>query len=896
MKIQKRQIDSLLCMGFLFLSIALCKTQMTLSNLKALEDHCINGSNEIPVRINPSGPLNLVHGYIHHYMGYIHNKRFFSPGILLDFQMEILFLKDENFPSFSFTWASSLDHPRPSSSKNITARYKYYKALLRFFPSHNKSLEIINESARWKATFCQFLQLPSVKKHSYHILASLLLMSEGIPVGLGTHLIRHKDKNTKIYLEGREPHDTIELLTLASIDGTKKFFKLDLCFIKDQKCFSYYSVLDDIISAFTEKQFFSNNLTENTTADGSFMENPRFLIQSFLYAYLDMHSAKLFFQAVYDLLQTYSNIKTSCKFKLKEEFPKILNRFFVEYNRPEGFSYAGALESSLTVQDEEVFEVSEDSCRSDSSRFSSCSEEKFNLAYKDENQLDSILGLIAWISYDLKTERYSTEKIKNAPEIIKKFFSIYKVPRVLHEDECRHAWYEAITEAISNYNLNLVSTGILGCLNMVCDLLQIKKRFGLTEIITKFHKGEDEDPLVINSCIQDLLYNLTDNFDGVRIFFDDLQYKDTRDNLDIFGAVSIEFTINPKISKFQTACKKPRIFTYIFTAYKDPFVSQTMKKYFKIKNSLRGQNYFINHLCQDFIDRIIEEHRSSPVNFTSSIESIIKKPTITEINKLFKLSRINQVNYKIDLIIFIFMQGIKKDLAPGHILIQLGINLLASTELQNWRMRCKALIVPIIYALNLKDQNSNIFNYTTDTDKSAIDTYYQEVLLSQSMQSIFNYALTEDPKVFLICFDTFCYMTKYSPFYPRFSNLNLYICLFKYKKALYANNFIEIFKKYLPKASNELENILMDFFVLACESNPPCPKRIRISYDLIKEIPKETINSKVTKDNYKRVLYTLSRMNKKLSEKDDCLMSYFERLQDKAIQAEKSKPTGRRTI
>ncbi|KAI5159737.1 hypothetical protein NEAUS03_0547 [Nematocida ausubeli] len=893
MKIQKRHTDSLLCMGFLFLSMALCKTKMTLSNLKALEDYCINGSNENPVRINPSGPLNLVHGYIYHYMGYMHNKRFFSPGILLDFQMEILFLKDENSPSFSFTWASSLDHPRPSSSKNITASYKYYKALLRFFPSHNKSLEIINESARWRATFCQFLQLPSVKKHSYHILASLLLMSEGIPVGLGTHLIQHKDKNTKIHLEGREPHDTIELLTLASMDGTKKFFTIELSFVKDQKCFSYYSVLDDIISAFTEdkKKSSSNNLTENTTADGSFMETPRFLIQSFLYAYLDVYSAKLFFQAVYDILQTYANIKPSCKFKLKEEFPKIFDRFFIEYNRPEGFSYAGALQSSLTVQDEEVSEVSE------SSGFSSSSEEKFNLAYKDENQLDSILGLIAWISYDLQTERYSTDKIKNAPETIKKFFSIYKAPRLLHENECRRAWYEAITEAISKYNLNLVSTGILGCLNMVCDLLQVKKRFGLMQIITKFHKGEDEDPLVINSCIENLLYNLTDNFDEVRIFFDDMQYKGTRDNLDIFGAVSIEFTINPKISKFQTVPKKPRTFTYIFTAYKDPFISQTMKKYFKIKNSLRSQNYLINHLCQDFIDRIIEEHRSSPVNFSSIIESIIKKPTITEINKLFKLSRISQVDYKIDLIIFIFMQGIKKELNSSHILIQLGINLLASTELQNWSMRCMALIVPIIYALNLKDKNSNIFNYTTDTDKSAIQTHYKEVLLSQSMHTIFNYALAEDPKVFLTCFNTFCYMTKSSPFYPRFSNIKLYICLFKYKTALYANNFIEIFKKYLPKLSNELENILMDFFVLACESASPCPKRIRISYDLIKGIPKKTVNSKVTKDNYKRVLYTLRRMNKKLSEKDDYLMSYFERLQDKAIQAEKkSNPTGRKTI
>ncbi|KAI5181638.1 hypothetical protein PAEPH01_2825, partial [Pancytospora epiphaga] len=128
------------------------------------------------VYINPCGPLNLLYGYLCREK--MQNKRLFSPGLKTDYLLK----KDGN--TSTYTRNGSRDVPNMFGEDNeATSKYlvRYYKALKTMYNVSNGETAIyINR----KTSLCKLLTQTLSRHECFQLLATMLLIAEGIKVPL----------------------------------------------------------------------------------------------------------------------------------------------------------------------------------------------------------------------------------------------------------------------------------------------------------------------------------------------------------------------------------------------------------------------------------------------------------------------------------------------------------------------------------------------------------------------------------------------------------------------------------------------------------------------------------------------------------------------------------------
>ncbi|KAI5184658.1 hypothetical protein NEIRO03_1786, partial [Nematocida sp. AWRm78] len=242
--------------------------------------------------INPDGPLNPLRGYIFHRNGLIHNKRFLSPWIETDYSLKKYTASKERTGcrNFVFERRPANDKPYISnntiSASNTELEYlsEFHQQMIYMFSCVNGTISI--EPCR-NDSFTRLLRAHSNKYYDIYLLAALLVLSEGVDVPI--EIDKSIEGSERIFLKKETSSNKngvfIDLpLWLESNmpDGTRKAV--------------YQKETEDIVCFFKKlyREPFLSEVKKREEPDsrdgfyiGDFLDSPKFLIQSYIFEYID---------------------------------------------------------------------------------------------------------------------------------------------------------------------------------------------------------------------------------------------------------------------------------------------------------------------------------------------------------------------------------------------------------------------------------------------------------------------------------------------------------------------------------------------------------------------------------------------------------------------------------
>ncbi|KAI5164967.1 hypothetical protein NEAUS04_2404, partial [Nematocida ausubeli] len=272
------------------------RAYMTLNEIEATLQFEIK-KDYSAVKINPEGSLNFLRGYIYQKMECMYNKRFFAPQINTDYLLKNEVI-DSGYIQYKYTRDTQMDeaYKALSSSEMDVYNEKYHNNLIELFPSPTGDITI---ETRVNQSFIQFLRAKTTEKHSLQILAMLLLFSEGVDIP-----IEFTQSALKVYNPNREKGIYFEVPTeiewLCAKTGEvekleqKKVIRM-ISFFKENATNS------KVLSLMLDK------CSQEEVATGKFLDSPRFLIQSYIFGFIDTtERATEFIQTVHTMTEKYA--------------------------------------------------------------------------------------------------------------------------------------------------------------------------------------------------------------------------------------------------------------------------------------------------------------------------------------------------------------------------------------------------------------------------------------------------------------------------------------------------------------------------------------------------------------------------------------------------------------
>ncbi|KAI5150304.1 hypothetical protein NEAUS05_2120, partial [Nematocida ausubeli] len=157
-----------------------------LKDIQEIQERIISGnlrSDKEDLFLNLKGPLNPQHSMLANEIGFIHSKRFLSAEIKIEYEIKIgsTVAQDQTYTKTRDYSKDTVYPDLPYSGTHLKYMNDYFRTLLEMFPSLHGYVSIWTDK---KDSFYNFMNSSTVKEHKYKILASLLLLSEGLQIPL----------------------------------------------------------------------------------------------------------------------------------------------------------------------------------------------------------------------------------------------------------------------------------------------------------------------------------------------------------------------------------------------------------------------------------------------------------------------------------------------------------------------------------------------------------------------------------------------------------------------------------------------------------------------------------------------------------------------------------------
>ncbi|KAI5147256.1 hypothetical protein NEAUS05_0570 [Nematocida ausubeli] len=248
--------------------------------------------------INPCGPLNLLRGYLYHTMGYVYNKRCFSPEIQCDYTLSTHPGRPVSSPQYYELFRNpdkdSAYSPISDNSTDEVYLSEFSNCLVNMFALRSPSF--IEDDKR-PSRFTRFLSCKKLKKHAHYILASIFLSTEGVKVPL--------------FYDGNE-----STLTLYKNNLRARIFHVQMAgsLLELQKNFESFEVFNKCIDTLdflmdskniemADAKYSMDIKDKERFDDGYFLNHPHFIIQAYLALFLKKKKDAIkFINAVHELL------------------------------------------------------------------------------------------------------------------------------------------------------------------------------------------------------------------------------------------------------------------------------------------------------------------------------------------------------------------------------------------------------------------------------------------------------------------------------------------------------------------------------------------------------------------------------------------------------------------
>ncbi|EHY64468.1 hypothetical protein NERG_02437 [Nematocida ausubeli] len=252
-------------------------------------------------------------------IGFMTRKRFLSPEIQLEHSIEVLKKDSENTEVYNeensdkhkpkdsiytHTRNFSQDRLRYSNiTKNNLFKYKqkYFNTLLELFPSLSGYASIWTNK---EGSFYVFINSTSVKEHKYKILASLLLLAEGVNVPLTLDESQNEKELVLKKANGQEEHFRVSMCVFIKTREEKKNQPIAQKIFQKKAAAVIDFFIENRENPVLEKEKFTSQSDFYREIDKKqFLNSPSFLIQAYIHHYIEKaEEMVLFIQTVHDLL------------------------------------------------------------------------------------------------------------------------------------------------------------------------------------------------------------------------------------------------------------------------------------------------------------------------------------------------------------------------------------------------------------------------------------------------------------------------------------------------------------------------------------------------------------------------------------------------------------------
>ncbi|EIJ87453.1 hypothetical protein NEPAR06_0040 [Nematocida parisii] len=288
-------------------------------NIEEIYNTNLQDSSNKRAFVNPYGSLGMLAGFIDEFCGFMYNKRLFSAELDMNYinwesSKEGIFFNGNNI-------AKERVHRIFSNDMKMSYySYLYHTVLINMFYIANDTVSIRLNNSNSDPELFRFLNAPSVKPHSHKIIAALLLLSEGVHVNIKTETIENQ---RFLIISDINISDQVISINISEVIKDSN----DLQDINEVLQSEYKNKIEIIINFFL---YVCNNpniqelydITETPTIgsfnEGKFMDSSRWLIQIYIYKYMNSQQEMIqFIKIVYSTLQKI--IKTSTKKKLSSE-------------------------------------------------------------------------------------------------------------------------------------------------------------------------------------------------------------------------------------------------------------------------------------------------------------------------------------------------------------------------------------------------------------------------------------------------------------------------------------------------------------------------------------------------------------------------------------------------
>ncbi|KAI5168122.1 hypothetical protein NEIRO03_2282 [Nematocida sp. AWRm78] len=513
--------------------------------------------------INPGESLDPLRGYIMHRSGYMYNKRFFTPEIDIEYSLEQKSkLTGNDAPIYKYTRDPVKDRVYDDiCSDAVKNEYliRFHKQLVQMFPSADGSLSIV--AGRPNALY-SFLIKEEVRPQRMYILAALFLLSEQVFIPIVEEITR----------KGKERR-----LVLRSIDGTLTYIDKSLALYKDgtklkkgeKKWNTQTMKLIGFLKEYIAQCSVNPNIlmrlpTEPTTYEqfmtGEFLNTPQFLVQSYIYEFIDTKDKYIeFVEAVYTLLTEQAESNKSMP-ENREKAREVFKRCFIKKSARSSVTDHTAIICDLkkTIDKHRTFPFSDLSQLPSYIRVNSY-DRKTDSEIDDEKKKYSncvetaLLGLFCCLMYDPDTREYTTDHLSNkdASASLKSFFVRYKEPVESTECSMHQHWCRVVSD-LDNKKIaykkekNEIRSGWINILYVIAEITGNKKE--VLEAIECMEQVRDDtelsDEIDIEEVLSSMFCALSKN-KNLEVVCGDLIPKRRSDNKkDVFGKVKLVYSFN----------------------------------------------------------------------------------------------------------------------------------------------------------------------------------------------------------------------------------------------------------------------------------------------------------------------------------------------------------------
>ncbi|OAG33132.1 hypothetical protein NEIG_02545 [Nematocida sp. ERTm5] len=647
--------------------------------------------------IHPTGPLNPLRGYIMYQGGYMYNKRFYTPEINTMYKLEKTNKVQINGdPIYNYIRKPINDEVyNDICEEKVKNEYliQFHTQLIKMFPSTDGSLSIV--SGKQDAMY-SFLIKDRVQPQSMYILAALFLLSEGVTI-----------PNDILCTEGGKR------LVLKSIYGKTTYI--------DQKRPS-----NDLVNLFRFLKEYIDSSSANPNnmeglsiepADyeqfitGNFLNTKQFLIQSYIYEFIDTsENYTKFIEAVHTLLteqienseSTPENIE-KCRKVLESCFIKENDRLsvtghnaivydFIEIINPiRACPFIKRTELPAYARVKAYDRTNGKELDDEDQKYSNCVEA-------------GILGLVCCLMYAPENRIYTTDHLPNQEETmpLKDFFKKHSKPTETTSQEMSQDWCRVVAD-LKNSNVryireknNELDSSLLNILYVISDITGNKEEV-LKEIKHIEEICSSKEMHVLNGAHESLtkIFKALSNNGNLEVKSKGFTVgKNRGKKLDLFGEFNLLYKFN-RIKNQISICISTQ---HTRLGLERDLLTNGNNKSIKTRlTEIQNKYSNANGYTESIIKHYINIEMSKMINmFTYMFEpakSIIRNSISTGGNnvlKLFLYGRIEPTDYKETIITrFLFSYNIEKQ--NDISLIRMADNIIGSAPLDDQYIRDRLL-------------------------------------------------------------------------------------------------------------------------------------------------------------------------------------------------------------